>query len=353
MLCLHKPENKNQVDKEMASNKIGQKKKGKSKRRGASQWAVAWRRFKRNKAGIFGLVIVMAVFFVGIFGSFFAPYPARPDPHAYDPFYDIDPITGIGDVRKPPSWMDPEEPNSWKYLFGTTPIGTDVFSDIIHGTKYTVYVGVLVTVITMALSIAVGAIAGFYGRWVDNILMRISEVFLVFPSLLLILVFVRIFTVSVGEPFLNIPIINIQIPTGLTIVIVILGLFNWASNARMIRGEFLRVRELEFIEAERALGAGNIRIIFRHILPNLMSSIIVVSSLTIAYAILLEAAVSFLGFGDANTITWGQILQENFSEMRIVWWAEVFPGIAILLTVFGFNLLGDGLSDAMNPRLRD
>ena len=205
----------------------------------------------------------------------------------------------------------------------------------------------------MALSIAVGAIAGFYGRWVDNILMRISEVFLVFPSLLLILVFVRIFTVSVGEPFLNIPIINIQIPTGLTIVIVILGLFNWASNARMIRGEFLRVRELEFIEAERALGAGNIRIIFRHILPNLMSSIIVVSSLTIAYAILLEAAVSFLGFGDANTITWGQILQENFSEMRIVWWAEVFPGIAILLTVFGFNLLGDGLSDAMNPRLRD
>lgn len=337
MLRLHRPESKTQVDKEMASNKIEQKKEEKSKRRGASQWAVAWRRFKRNKAGIFGLIIVVVVFFVGIFGSFFAPYPARPDPDAYEPFY-------RGDVRKPPSW---------EYLFGTTPIGTDVFSDIIHGTKYTVYVGVLVTAITMALSIAVGAIAGFYGRWVDNILMRISEVFLVFPSLLLILVFVRVFTVSVGDPFLTIPMINIQIPTGLTIVVLILGLFNWASNARMIRGEFLRIRELEFIEAERALGAGNIRIIFRHILPNLMSSVIVVSSLTIAYAILLEAAVSFLGFGDVNTITWGQILQENFSEMRIVWWAEVFPGIAVLLTVFGFNLLGDGLSDAMNPRLRD
>ncbi|RLI45817.1 ABC transporter permease, partial [Candidatus Bathyarchaeota archaeon] len=156
-----------------------------------------------------------------------------------------------------------------------------------------------------------------------------------------------------GEPFWTIPLINLQIPAGLTIVIVVLSLFNWASNARMIRGEFMRIRELEFIEAEKALGASNRRIIFRHILTNLLSSIIVVSTLTIAYAILLEAGVSFLGFGDVNTLTWGQILQENFSEMRIVWWAEVFPGLAILFTVFGFNLLGDGLSDAFNPRLRE
>jgi ABC-type dipeptide/oligopeptide/nickel transport system permease subunit len=325
----------------MASNKPK-----KPKRRSASQWAVAWRRFRRNKAGVFGLVVVAAVFFFGFFGSFFAPYPARPDPDAYAPFY-------AGDTRTPPSWLDPDEPNNFKYVFGTTPIGTDVFSDMLHGTKYTVYVGLLVTGITMALSIVIGAIAGFYGRWVDNLLMRIAEVFLVFPALLFILVFVRIFTMKVGEPFVTLPVINIQIPTGLTIVVLILALFNWASNARMIRGEFLRIRELEFIEAERALGAGNIRIIFRHILPNLLSSVIVISSLTIAYAILLEAAVSFLGFGDVNTITWGQMLQENFSEMRIVWWAEIFPGIAILLTVFGFNLLGDGLSDALNPRLRD
>ena len=330
----------------MASTEKEENLKKESKRRGASQWAVAWRRFRRNKAGIFGLIIVMAVFFVGIFGSFFAPYPARPDPHAYDPFY-------VGDVRRQPSWLDEDEPNNFKYLFGTTAIGTDVLSDMIHGTKYTVYVGVLVTLITMALSIVVGAIAGFYGRWVDNLLMRIAEVFLVFPALLFILVFVRIFTLQVGDPFWTMPIVNFQIPVGLTIVVFILGVFNWASNARMIRGEFLRIRELEFIEAERALGASNIRIIFRHILPNLLSSVIVVSSLTIAYAILLEAAVSFLGFGDVNTITWGQMLQENFSEMRIIWWAEIFPGLAILLTVFGFNLLGDGLSDALNPRLRD
>lgn len=328
--------------KKEGSKKRERRKKRKRKtkvksRRSASQWGVAWRRFKRNKAGVFGLIIVLGVFFVGIFGSFLAPFPARPDFAAYTPFYE-------GDVRQPPSQ---------KYPFGTSAIGTDILSDVIHGTKYTIYVGVVVTTITMVLSIVVGAIAGFFGRWIDNILMRISEIFLVFPALLFILVFVRIFTLTVGDPFWVIPVINLQIPAGLTIVIVILGIFNWASNARMIRGEFMRIRELEFIEAERALGASNLRIIFRHILPNILSSIIVISTLTVAYAILLESAISFLGFGDANTITWGQILQENFSDMRIVWWAEIFPGIAILLTVFGFNLLGDGLSDALNPRLRE
>ena len=306
-------------------------------RRSASQWAVAWRRFKRNRTGVFGLSIILALVLVSIFGSNFAPYPARPDPDAYIPFYK-------GDVRHPPSD---------KYPFGTSAIGTDILSDIIHGTKYTLYVGVLVTVITMGIAIVVGSIAGFYGGWIDNILMRVSEIFLVFPALFFILVFVRIFTLTIGEPFMTLPLINFKIPIGLTLVVVILAVFNWASNARMVRGEFLRIRELEFIEAERALGASNRRIIFRHILPNILSSIIVVSSLTIASAILLEAAVSFLGFGDPNTITWGQMLQENFSDMRIVWWAEIYPGLAILITVFGFNLLGDGLSDALNPRLRD
>jgi len=307
------------------------------KRRSAGQWAVAWRRFKRNKAGVVGLIIVLGVLFVGIFGSFFAPFPARPDPGAYEPF-------SVGDVRQPPSL---------KYPFGTSAIGTDIFSDVIHGTKYSLYVGIIVTLITMFVAIIIGSIAGFYSGWVDNILMRITEVFLVFPSLLFILVLVRIFTLTVGDPFWIIPIIGLKIPAGLTIVTFVLAAFNWASDARMVRGEFLRVRELEFIEAEKALGASNTRIIFRHILPNILSSIIVVASLTIAYAILVEAAVSFLGFGDPNSVTWGQILQENYSDMRVVWWAEIFPGLAILITVFGFNLLGDGLSDAFNPRLRD
>jgi ABC-type dipeptide/oligopeptide/nickel transport system permease subunit len=321
----------------MASEKKVNETKGQYKRRSAGQWAVAWRRFRRNKAGVAGLTIVLFIVFIAVFGDFFAPYPARPDPAAYDPFYQ-------GDVRKPPSEL---------YPFGTSAIGTDVLSDIIHGAKYSLYVGVVVTAITMLIAVIVGSIAGFYGKWVDNLLMRITEVFLVFPAFLFILVAVRVFTLTVSATTIMVPVLNLKIPLGLTIVTFVLAIFNWAGTARMVRGEFLRVRELEFVEAEKALGAGNNRIIFRHVLPNILSSLIVVASLTIAYAILMEAAVSFLGFGDPNTTTWGQILQENFSDLRTVWWAEVFPGLAILLTVFGFNLLGDGLSDALNPRLRD
>jgi ABC-type dipeptide/oligopeptide/nickel transport system permease subunit len=306
------------------------------KRRSASQWAVAWRRFRRSKTGVVGLIIVVAVFVVGIIGDFVAPYPAFPNSKALAPFYK-------GDVRTPP--------NS-HYLLGTDVLGTDVLSDILHGTKYALYVGVVVTAITMAIAIIVGAIAGYFGGWVDNVLMRITEVFLVFPSLLFILVFVRVLTLGAGAGS-SINILGISIPAGLTIVVLVLAIFNWPGDARMIRGEFLRVRELEFIEAEKALGASNRRIIFRHILPNILSSIIVVASLTVAYAILLEAGVSFLGFGDVNTMTWGQILENNFSDARIVWWAMIYPGLAVLITVFGFNLLGDGLSDALNPRLRD
>lgn len=305
------------------------------KRRSASQWAVAWRRFRRNKAGVAGLIIVLAIVVLGIIGDFIAPYPAFPEPNALKPFYN-------GDVRTPP--------NS-KYLLGTDILGTDVYSDILHGTKFALYVGIVVTAITMIIAIIIGAVAGYFGSWIDNVLMRLTEVFLVFPSLLFILIFVRVFTLGASSAGFNF--LGINIPIGLTIVVLVLAVFNWPGSARMIRGEFLRVRELEFIEAEKALGASNMRIIFRHILPNILSSIIVVASLTIAYAILLEAGVSFLGFGDPNTMTWGQILQNNFSEARIAWWAEVFPGIAILITVFGFNLLGDGLSDALNPRLRD
>lgn len=325
------------LKEDLGANGEKEEKQVDRKRRSASQWAVAWRRFRRNKAGIAGLVIVLAVVFVGLFGDFLAPYPAYPSPGSTKPF-------DRGDVRIPP--------NS-QYLLGTSAIGTDILSDILHGTKYALYVGILVTAITMAVAIVVGAVAGFFGGWTDNILMRITEVFLVIPALLFILVFARIFTLTNTATTITVPVLNFAIPVGLTLVIIVLAIFSWAGNARMVRGEFLRVRELEFVEAEKALGASNTRIIFRHILPNILSSIIVVASLTIAGAILAEAAVSFLGFGDPNTLTWGQILQSNFSDMRIVWWAEVFPGFAILITVFGFNLLGDGLSDALNPRLRD
>ncbi len=313
------------------------KKRKHQKLRSASQWALSWRRFRKNKAGIVGLAIVLFIVFLGIFGDFLAPYPAYPNPGALAPFYK-------GDVRVPPNA---------KYPFGTSAIGTDILSDTLHGAKYALYVGVIVTAITMSIAILVGSCAGYFGGITDNILMRITEVFLVFPATLFILMFVRVFTLTNKATTFTIPIINLSLPIGLTIVVIVLAIFNWAGDARMVRAEFLRVREMEFVEAEKALGASSKRIIFRHLLPNILSPVIVVSTLTIAGAILAEAMISFLGFGDTNVVTWGQILQQNFSDMRIVWWGEVFPGLFILLTVFGFNLMGDGLSDALNPRLKD
>jgi len=221
----------------------------------------------------------------------------------------------------------------------------------LHATKYTLYVGFVATIITMGLAILVGSIAGYMGGVTDDILMRVAEVFLVFPTLPLILAFTRIYIVAAGSTYWNV--LGINIPVGLTIVITILGVFGWAGNARLVRGEFLRVKEFEFVTAAKALGADSRRIIFRHVLPNILSPIIVVSTLTIAYAILSEAGISFLGFGDPNAITWGQMMQESFVDIRIAWWTEVFPGLAVLWSVFGFNLLGDGLSDALNPRLRE
>ena len=209
----------------MASDKTN--KKEKVSRRSASQWAVAWRRFKRNKPGVIGLIMVIILFLSPVIEWAFTQMqwilPARPDPDAYTFFY-------TGEYRQPPTTENLfRQPFSLTKLFGTTPIGTDVLSDMIHAAKYTLYVGILVTAITMALSILVGAISGFFGGWVDNVSMRIAEVFLVFPSLLLILVFVRIFTLTVGEPFWTIPMVGIQIPTGLTIVILVIAIFNWLT----------------------------------------------------------------------------------------------------------------------------
>jgi len=172
--------------------------------------------------------------------------------------------------------------------------------------------------------------------------MRITEVFLVIPFLLILLVFLQVITAVAPS--------NIG---GLSIVTLMIGLFSWASNARIIRGEVLRVKESEFIEASKSLGASKRRIIFRHVFPNVLHIIIVLTTLMIATAILVEAAVSFLGFGDPAAITWGQQLQKANEAVKEAWWEGVFPGLFITLLVLGFNLLGNGLRDALDPRLRE
>jgi ABC-type dipeptide/oligopeptide/nickel transport system permease subunit len=307
----------------------------KTTRRGASQWAVAWRRFKKHKSGLFGLGMVIVLLAVAILNSVIAPYPARPAPDAFKPLYD-------GEAGQSPSWKHP---------FGTTVMGTDVYSEVIHASVYTVYVAVAVTLITMLLTISVGIVSGYMGKYVDEGLMRITEIFLVFPSLLFILVFARLYQLRNPEPFWNIA--GIQIPAGLTMIIVILSVFSWASYARVIRGEVLRMKESEYIQAARGLGANSRWIMLRHVFPNVLPQIIVLATLTMASAVLLEAAVSFLGFGDPNTITWGRLMEEGLQDLSTVWWVEMFPGIAVFLSVLAFNLVGDGLSDALNPRLRE
>ena len=294
----------------------------KQRSRGVSQWNIAWRRFKRNKAALAGALIVGFVIFLAAFDALIAPYP----PNATPGFYK-------GEARTPPSL---------KYLFGTDYLGHDVFSQVVYGAKAALFVGFGSAAIAMSLAVVIGIISGYYGGFIDNIMMRITEIFLVIPFLLILLVFLRVFS-AVAPSGVG----------GLQTIMIMIGLFSWAANARIIRGEVLRVKESEFIEASKALGASRTRIMFRHIFPNVLHIIIVLTTLMIATAILVEAAISFLGFGDAAAITWGQQLQKANEAVKEAWWEGVFPGLFITLLVLGFSLLGNGLRDALDPRLRE
>ena len=295
------------------------------KSRGVSRWNIAWHRFKANKAALAGLVFVGIVVFMAIFSPILARYPPTGS-GSLPGFYS-------GETRAPPSS---------KYWFGTDRVGHDVFSRVVYGAGNALYVGFGAAAIAMSLAIVVGLVSGYYGGFVDNILMRITEIFLVIPFFLILLVFLQV--------------VNKIVPSGvggLSIVIVMIGVFSWAANARIIRGEVLRVKNYEYIEAARSLGASKRRIIFRHILPNVLHIIIVLTTLQIATAILVEAGISFLGFGDTNAITWGQQLQRANEAVKEAWWEGVFPGFFITLLVLGFSLLGNGLRDALDPRLRE
>lgn len=294
----------------------------KERSKGLSQWNIAWRRFKKNKAALVGAFIIGIVIFIAVFDSLIAPYP----PNALPAFY-------TGEARDPPSS---------KYLFGTDYVGHDVFSQVVYGARNALIVGFGAAALAMSLSILVGLVSGYYGGLVDNILMRITEIFLVIPFLLILLVFLKVITAIAPSG-----------AGGLSTVTLIIGVFSWAGNARIIRGEVLRIKESQFIEAARSLGASKTRIIFKHIFPNVLHVIIVLTTLMIATAILVEAAVSFLGFGDPNAITWGQLLQKANEAVKEAWWEGVFPGFFITILVLGFNLLGNGLRDALDPRLRE
>ena len=293
----------------------------KTKKRGASQWAVAWRRFKKNRSGLVGLFIVLFYLTLGILSPWIAPYPSR----SFQALY-------AGEAGEPPS---PKHP------FGTTRAGVDVFSEVIHGARNDLYVGLLATFIGTFLGVVIGAIAGYSKGEFSDLLLMLTQIFYSMPVLMLILMFSRVFSVLIVQGF------------GLTIIALLLGFFGWSGMAFITRGEILKIREMDYILASKALGASTFRILFKHVIPNVLTSIIIFATLGIAGNILTEVVISFLGFGDANTSTWGIIIQESITYMKTEWWAPLFPGLATVLVVIGFNLLGDGLSDALNPRLRE
>jgi ABC-type dipeptide/oligopeptide/nickel transport system permease subunit len=290
-------------------------------------WRQGWQRFRRNATGMLGLFLVGLVVVVALTCPFLAPYEPN----------DQSAMLGFGS-RAAPSLAHP---------LGTDRMGYDVLSRILYGAPTALAVGLGAMVVASALGVFIGGVSGYLGGTADELMMRFTEFFLVIPVFIVILAVVRLFgIIVVGTPLERIPYLN------LFTIIVLLGIFGWPPIARLTRAEFLRLKQMEFVEAARCIGATRRDILVRHILPNALPSIVVIIALGIGGAILAEAMVSFLGFGDPKAVSWGQLLFFNYESLKVAPWASLAPSAAIFITVLGFNLLADGLSDAFNPRLK-
>jgi len=270
------------------------------------------RRYKRNRPAVVGLGIVLFFTAVALLASQIAPY---------DPFK-----IAIAQVF--------ESPNA-NFPMGGDSLGRDVLSGVIYGARVSLIIGFFAASTSAMIGILVGSIAGFFGGKVDALLMRITEIFQTVPAFFMALVLVSLFGSSVWN------------------VIILLGVLSWPRTARLIRAEFLTLKEREFVEASRAVGARNTEIIFGEIMPNALAPVIVDTSMEVGRAILTEAGLSFLGLGDLNQISWGMMLNNAQPYLRSAWWMAVFPGSCIFILVLALNLVGDGLNDALNPRLKE
>lgn len=269
-----------------------------------------WRRYRRNKGAVIGLFVLALVVVLAAGAPLL--FPASPWEMVGAPF---------------------QRPYGPDFMLGTDMLGRDILSGIVHGARVSLLIGVISTLAAVSLGIALGALAGYFGGVVDDALMRFTEFFQTIPSFVFAIVLVAIFR-----------------PTIYSIVAAI-AIVSWPPVARLVRSEFLTLRGREFVQAAVVIGESHLRIILAQILPNALSPVIVMASLMIASAILLESALSFLGLGDPDMMSWGYMIGASRSVMRQAWWMSTFPGIAILLTVLALNLVGEGLSDALNPRL--
>jgi peptide/nickel transport system permease protein len=280
-------------------------------------WAITWRRFRRSKLAVVALVYVAFVSLLAISAPMIAGSKSSPIPFGPN---DVD----VANRLHPPDGQ---------HRFGTDELGRDVLARMIHGARVSLTVGLMATAMALIVGSFLGAIAGYYGGPADWLVSRLIEIVLCFPLLFLALAIVAFFGPSVWT------------------IMIALGLTTWTNEARYVRGEFLRIREMEFAYAARASGARDSRIIFRHLLPNALAPVLVSASFGVAYAILTESALSFLGLGvPLPTATWGSILASAQEFIEYAWWLVVFPGVAIFLTVAAFNIIGDRFRDALDPR---
>ncbi|MDB5081954.1 MAG: dppC 2 [Chloroflexi bacterium] len=268
-----------------------------------------WRRFFSQPAALVGTVILGAFFLVALGANFIAPG---------------DPFTNSGEILLPPSAS---------HLFGTDDLGREMFRAVIHGTRVSLLIGFLTAVIASTVGIVIGSLSGFVGGWVDDILMRLTELFMVVPRFFLALLVVALLGSHIG------------------LIIVLLGLTFWPGTARLLRGQVLTIKTRDYILAARAVGVPERNILIRHILPASMPPVVTEAAFLIGGAILVEAGLSFLGLGDRNVVSWGTLLNNAQQFVRAAWWMSAFPGLAITLIVLALNLVADGLNQALNPRL--
>jgi peptide/nickel transport system permease protein len=275
-------------------------------------YAVFWQHLKRNRFALAGGSVVLLLFVVSLLAFLIAPY----DPNQINAWH----------VLTPPSWQ---------HWFGTDDLGRDVFSRVLYGARISLKVGFVAVGIAVTIGTVVGLLAGFYGGWIDSLLMRIVDIMLCFPAFFLILAVITFMGPSIWY------------------IMMIIGLTGWMGVARLVRAETLSIREMDYIMAARCIGCSNSRIIFRHILPNAVSPVLVSATLGVAGAILTESALSFLGIGvQPPTPSWGNILTSGKDYIEFAWWLSLFPGLAILVTVLAYNLLGEGIRDALDPRVK-
>lgn len=269
-------------------------------------------RFARNRAALIGLIVILAVIGFAVFAPVL--FPRNP----------------LRIVGRPEVWPF----LTWRHPLGTDSLGRDIAAIVAHGARTTLLIGLFASLTATLIGVTVGAVAAYFGGWVDEVVMRTAELFQTIPNIIFILTIVSI----LGQTIENIT--------------VAVGIVTWTPIARLTRAEFLSLREREFVLASKAIGVGDLRIILREILPNALPPVVILSSLVIASAILFESAISFLGLGDPNVASWGALIGDGRTLIRTSWYICAVPGLAVMVTVLALNLVGDGLNDALNPQLK-